>query len=81
MKVKSMAGRASPSPRSGSCGRAAADHLETGCQSTGVPKGTGWWTLCAGQNVAAQPSERWTGTKNNSKQKGKDPELSLFYVT
>lgn len=51
-----MIARASPSPRPGSCSRAAAVRLETGGPSTGGPKGTGWWTLCVGQSAAAQPS-------------------------
>lgn len=57
-----MTGQPSPSPPSQSCGRAVADPRGTGYQSWGVLKGTGWWTSCAGQSVAAQPSARWTGT-------------------
>lgn len=57
-----MAGQPSPSPLSQSGDTAVADLLETGCQSSGVLTGTGWWTSCAGQSVAAQPWERWTST-------------------
>lgn len=57
-----MAGWLSPSPPPQSCGKVGADPQETGCQSQGALKGTGWWTSCGGQNVVAQPSERWRGT-------------------
>ena len=57
-----MTGQPSPSPPPQSCGRAAADHQETGYRSRGALKGTGWWTSCAGRSAAVRPTEKWTGT-------------------
>lgn len=37
-----MTGQASPNSHLGSCGRVVADPLETGHQSWGALKGTGW---------------------------------------
>lgn len=50
-------GQASPRYHSPSDGRAEAALQGTGFQSLDVTKGTGWWTSCVGQSVAAQPLE------------------------
>lgn len=70
----STTGQPSPSLPSQSCGRAVVEPQGTDCQSWGDLKGIGWWTLCAGQSVAAQPSERWTGT-------GQDRKISKSVIT